>query len=159
MPYILYKRDNGINDDPHSFNSIMLRKLNDDITDENMIDPNDTPSSLLPKLNDMVQAMVMAEPTLTEEHALFHILHSPHGRKLAEHLNNLTKKDPPMIDLHKLIPITEDALMSTVVKRDGERFDTAFARRTTSISVAIGKPSLMSSIHWPCPAPLRAWRA
>jgi hypothetical protein len=41
----------------------MLRKLNDDITDENMIDPNDTPSSLLPKLNDMVQAMVMAEPT------------------------------------------------------------------------------------------------
>jgi hypothetical protein len=63
MPYILYKRDNGINDDPHSFNSIMLRKLNDDITDENMIDPNDTPSSLLPKLNDMVQAMVMAEPT------------------------------------------------------------------------------------------------
>jgi hypothetical protein len=125
MPYILYKRDNGIDDDPHSFNSIMLRKLNDDITDENMIDPNDTPSSLLPKLNDMVQAMVMAEPTLTEEHALFHILHSPHGRKLAEHLNNLTKKDPPMIDLRKLIPITEDALMSTVVKRDGERFDTA----------------------------------
>ncbi len=119
-------------DGPLSFNDIMLRKAeNDDISDENMIDPNDTPTSLLPKLNDMVLAMVRAEPSLSEEHALFHILHSPHGRKLAEHLNNISKGETmPQVDIMKVIAITEDALMAQAKlhKRYDESDAKAFAR-------------------------------
>jgi hypothetical protein len=122
-------------DNPHLFNSIMLRKAeNDDISDENQIDPNDTPSSLLPKLNDMVAAMVAAEPSLSEEDALFHLLHSPHGRKLAEHLNNISKTEKdkssmPQVDILKVIAITEQGLMAQVTKRDGESYAQSFSRK------------------------------
>jgi hypothetical protein len=83
-------------DAPLLFNDIM--KLDDD-----NIDPNDTPTPLEPKLQQMVNAMIKAVPSLKEEHALFFLLHTPHGRALAQHLNSLTKKETPMqTDIFKL---------------------------------------------------------
>jgi hypothetical protein len=139
---LLMKRDNGTSD-VLMFDDIMKRRRfrhvttrtrkaeNDDISDANMIDPSDTPTSLLSKLNDMVQLMVRAEPGLTEEHALFHLSNHPRGRKLAEHLNNLSKgQTMPQVDILKVIAVTEDALMAQakLQKRDGETEAKAFTR-------------------------------
>jgi hypothetical protein len=120
------------------FNDVMLRKAeNDDITDENQIDPNDTPTALLPKLSAMVAAMVRAEPSLTEEHALFHLLHSSHGRRLAEHLNNLTKrKDPPMNRTEELRDIAKAAGgMAAIAKNIIDRGSTTISEHEFSAAL------------------------
>jgi hypothetical protein len=119
-------------DPPYLFDDIMRKAVATD--DDDNIDPNATASSLLPKLNDMVAAMVVADPTQSEEQHLFSLLHTAHGRKLAEHLNNLTKKEHtmPQVDIMKVIAVTEQCLMATIVKREGERYDTAFARKFES---------------------------
>src|SRR5258707_4621945 len=81
------------------FNSVDYSKLNtlqhtglgDDPGDEGtIIDPNDTPTPLHPKLQHMVNAMITAVPSLKQEHALYFLLHTPRGRRLAEHLSSIT---------------------------------------------------------------------
>jgi len=123
-----------------------------------MIDPNDTPTLLLPKLNDMVLAMVRAEPSLSEEHALFYILHHPHGRKLAEHLNNLSKGETmPQVDIMKAISVMEDVLR----RRSGSAMAKAMPSlsaensRTTSISGNSGATLQKPSTLWRW---ARAWQ-
>ena len=68
-------------------------------------DPNDTPTLLHPKLQAMVDAMTIANPSLSAEQHLYTLLHSAAGRRLAEHLSAITKtekEEPPMDRLEQL---------------------------------------------------------
>jgi hypothetical protein len=101
--------------------------VNDDVTGDHA---GDDDKKLSGKLRQMVAALITSVPGLREDQAMHFLLHSPRGRKLAEHLNNISKGEQmPQLDIMKVIAITEQGLMATVVKRDGERFDTAFARK------------------------------
>lgn len=115
---------------PLLFNDVMLRKAarDDDVTGDH---PGDDDKKLSGKLRQMVAALITAAPSLSEEHAMHFLLHSPTGRKLAEYLNHLAKrKDPPMqVNIMKLIEVTEQGLMAQVTKRDGESYHQSFARR------------------------------
>jgi hypothetical protein len=59
-------------------------------------------------------------------------LHNPRGRSLALHLNAISKsrKDTPMLNIQKLIPIMEEGLLAQarLAKRDGETEAKAFAK-------------------------------
>ena len=83
------------------------------------------------KLKSMVDAMVMAAPGLDRVTAAHFLLHTPHGRALASHLNSISKteKEQPM-DIFKIVSITEDALMARakLTKRADESEAKAFAR-------------------------------
>jgi hypothetical protein len=58
------------------------------------------------KLRSMVDAMIVAVPSLDRQTATHFLLHSAHGRKLAEHFNNLSKGEPmPQVDVFKLANI------------------------------------------------------
>ena len=116
---MLYKRYNGdgdyVDDDPpYTFNNIMLRKaeVSDPLRGDREESGDDKVSA---KLRAMVNAMVMADPTKSEEEHLHYLLHNAHGRRLAEHLNSLSKhKDEPMpqVDitkLHNIDSVTEVA--------------------------------------------------
>lgn len=92
---------------PLLFNDVMLRKLADEPRDDD--DPRrtntiDDDKKLSGKLKEFVAVMVRAAPTLSEEEALFFLLHHPTGRKLAEHLNSISKaeRQPPMNRLEEL---------------------------------------------------------
>jgi hypothetical protein len=116
----------------------------------------------------MVAAMVKADPTKSEEEHLYHLLHTTHGRRLAEHLNNLSKGETkmPTVDIMKLhnpdsvIEFIKSSgasehVISEVIMghaklntRDGESDAQAFARVfpkfQTAYGVAKGYPNLMS---------------
>jgi hypothetical protein len=76
---------------------------------------DDEHQNVLPaKLEAMVAALMAANPTLRKEDAMHHLLHTAAGRRLAEHLNNISKrKDEPMqVDitkLHNIASVTEIA--------------------------------------------------
>lgn len=122
---------------PRLFNDVMLRKLADEPRDDDDDDPQrtntiDDDKKLSGKLRQMVAALITAAPSLREDQAMHFLLHSPTGRKLAEHLNNLAKrKDPPMpqVNIVKLIEVTEQGLMASVTRRDGESYAKSFSRR------------------------------
>jgi hypothetical protein len=59
------------------------------------IDPNPTP--LLSKLNEMVTAMVIADPSKTPEEHLFDLINTRRGRSRANHLNELSKGESPIM--------------------------------------------------------------
>lgn len=116
---------------PRLFNDIMLAKAarDDDVTGDHT---GDDDKKLSGKLHQMVAALINAAPSLREDQAMHFLLHSPHGRKLAEHLNNIIskiEKDPPMLDIAKIVSITEEGLMASVTKRDGESYAKSFSRR------------------------------
>jgi len=105
------------------FDEIVLAKTDDD--------PNDTPGPLLEKLSQFVSAMVIADPSKSEQEHLFTLLHTAHGRKLAEHLNSISKKEHPMPQLNmQLISAVENGLMAQakLQKRDGESEAKTFSR-------------------------------
>jgi hypothetical protein len=116
---MLYKRDNTPQG-PLLFNDIM-RKADDEPADK-----------LTPKLRAMIAAMRAADPTKSEEEHLNRLLTKPHGRRTAEHLNNLSKGEQtpmPQVDIAKLLEITEHGLNAQVTPRDGESFAKAFSRK------------------------------
>ena len=121
MPNItLYKRHNG----PLLFDDIMLSKAaDDDIPDDDKVSS---------KLTAMVDAMIVAAPSISRQQAANYLLHNAHGRRLAEHLNSISKHketNMPTVDFMKLATVMEDALNAQVIKRDGESFAQAFSRR------------------------------
>jgi|ERR1700721_248031 len=71
---------------PYLFEDIMLRKADDD--------PDD--SKVSGKLRDWAE--IIAPRFEDEEAAIDYLLHNPHGRRLAEHLNNLAKGNTQMTD-------------------------------------------------------------
>jgi hypothetical protein len=115
---LIRKNDDG----PLMFNDIMLAKAADDDPDDNKVSA---------KLNAMVDAMIAAAPSLDRQAAAHYLLHDAHGRRLAEHLNNLSKGETimPQVDILKIATILEDGLNAQVTKRDGESFAHAFSRR------------------------------
>jgi hypothetical protein len=126
---LLWKRDDT-DDTPLLFNDIIkLTDAEDDRRkekDEDSTGNND--DKLSDKLKDMVDALIVAAPSLDRQAAAHFLMNHPQGRKLAEHLNNISKKEQPM-DIFKVISITEQALMAGITKRDGENYHTAFARK------------------------------
>jgi hypothetical protein len=91
----------------------------------------DDSDKVLAKLNAMVDAMFVATPSISREQAAHYLLHNAHGRRLAEHLNNLSKGETimPQVDILKVATILEDGLNAQVTKRDGESFAQAFSRK------------------------------
>lgn len=128
---LLWKRDDT-DDTPLLFNDIIkLTDAEDDRRkekDEDSTGNND--DKLSDKLKDMVDALIVAAPSLDRQAAAHFLMNHPQGRKLAEHLNNISKteRNTPM-DIFKVISITENALMAGITKRDGENYHTAFARK------------------------------
>jgi hypothetical protein len=96
---------------------VMLYKRDDgDVTDDDPQRTNTTPDDdkVSGKLRSMVDAMIVAAPSLDRQTATHFLLHSAQGRKLAEHLNNLSKGETPMpqVDitkLHNIDSVTEIA--------------------------------------------------
>jgi hypothetical protein len=91
------------------FSSIDFTKLN--IRKADVSDPlrgpreKDDDQKLSDRLKEFTAVMVAADPSKTQEQHLYDLLHSAQGRKLAEHLNNLTKKESPMspqVDIFKM---------------------------------------------------------
>ncbi len=80
------------------------RAAEDDVPDDYQEDV------INPKLHSMVAALIVALPSLTEEKAMHFILHTPHGRRMYEHFSKA--KDTSMLDIAKVIAITEQALLA-----------------------------------------------
>jgi hypothetical protein len=58
----------------------------------------------------MVTALAAADPSKSEQEHLFNILHTPRGRDVANHMNELSKKgDPPMTRTEELHTIAKTA--------------------------------------------------
>lgn len=86
------------------------------------VNDDENQNILQPKLEAMVSAMIRANPTLTKQEAAHYLLHSSHGRRLAEHLNSLTKKENPMprIDELKIIAKADggmDSILESIVSK------------------------------------------
>jgi hypothetical protein len=112
---------------------VLIRKAENDVIDGvDIIDPNDTPTALHPQLQHMVNAMIQAVPSLKQEHALFFLLHSPHGRALARHLSEVTKAKEhsmPQVDILKLRNIESVAEISkAIIKGDTGMDEHTFAQ-------------------------------
>jgi hypothetical protein len=119
-------------------------------------DEPDDDTKLTDKLKQMTRAMVLADPSLSEEQHLYSLLHSAHGRALAQHLNTLSKRKEeqpmPQVDIFKLSNIQSIVEIAKAItkgdandisemdftrmlqghaaltKRDGESVDAAFER-------------------------------
>jgi hypothetical protein len=122
---VLMKRDNSDDNPSYLFADIMKRRADDDEQRTNTIPDDD---KLSPKLRAMVDALIVAGSFPDRRTATHYLLHNAHGRRVAEHLNNLSKGEP-MLDINKLIPILEDGLMATVHKNDDETYAKAFTRK------------------------------
>ncbi|SDJ17970.1 MULTISPECIES: hypothetical protein [Bradyrhizobium] len=111
------------------FGDYLKANVSDDVTGDH---PGDTDKKLSGKLKEMVAALIASVPSLSEEHAMHFLLHSPHGRKLAEHLNSISKAKEhrmPQIDIMKVIAITEQGLLAQVTKCPGESYAKSFSRK------------------------------
>jgi hypothetical protein len=107
---------------PHLFNDIIHKAAEPPADDDKV-------SS---KLTAMVDAMIVAVPSSSRQQAAHYLLHNAHGRRLAEHLNSLSKHEEPnmpQVDILKVATILEDGLNAQVTKRDGESFAQAFTRK------------------------------
>jgi len=78
------------------FGDYLKSNLDDD--DEQRTNTIEDDEKLSGKLREMVAAMIVAVPSLSEQHAMHFLLHHAAGRKLAEHLNSITKKEPIIMD-------------------------------------------------------------
>ena len=78
----------------------------------------------------MVDAMLVAVPSLDRQTAQHFLLHHPRGQKLATHLNELSKNGEQPVDIRKLIPVLEEGLLAQAKlgRRDGETEARAFTR-------------------------------
>jgi hypothetical protein len=164
---VLMKRDDTPQR-PLLFNDIMLAKVAaDDEQRTNTIPDDDKVSA---KLRSMVDAMIVAVPTLDRQTATHYLLHTPKGRRLAEHFNSISKRKDetpmPTVDIMKLhnpdsvIEFIKSSgasefVISEVImgharlnKRDGESDAQAFARVfpkfQTAYGVSKGYPNMMS---------------
>jgi hypothetical protein len=117
--------------------------------------PTDEPKAPLEdKLQSMVDAMIVAAPTLDRQTAHHFLLHTAQGRRLAEHLNSISKTErnvPMQVDIAKLhnidsvIEVAKNVIDDKVTmteaqfneiltghaklnKRQGESTATAFSR-------------------------------
>lgn len=117
-------------DTPYLFNDIMLAKA---AASDALRGPRDESDDkkLSERLKEIVDAMVIAKPGLHPQRAARWLLHTEAGRALLStiKIDKTEKDDPPMLDIAKLIPITEDALMASVTKRDDETYAKAFTRK------------------------------
>jgi len=96
-------------DDPPylMFDDIMLRKVAED-------DPDD--DQLTPKLRVMVDALITDGTFSNRQQAQHYLSHNAHGRRLAEHFNNISKtaKEIPMDRATQLREVTETVCKSIV---------------------------------------------
>jgi hypothetical protein len=132
---VLMKRHDPDDRTPHRerlrklFEAIPFGKLAIDKTDDDDIGIDDDVGALDPKIESMV-ATVMAlpprrdfkggkwvtEPPWTPETALEFLLLNAHGRRLAEHLNNLSKGEAPMNRSEEMQQMRKEGGMAAVNK-------------------------------------------
>jgi hypothetical protein len=113
-------------DPPLLFADILLR--DQPLADDNIQRTNteDDDKKVSVKIKELVAEMIRAAPSLHPQTAARWLLHSEQGQKLlAQH-----KRNTPMIDIAKVIAVTEDCLMvrAKLQKRDGETDAHAFTR-------------------------------
>jgi len=95
-------------DPPYLFDDIMYRKANEPRADDDEQRTNTIPDDdkVSGKLRSMVDAMIVAVPSLDRQTATHFLLHSPHGRRLAEHFNSISKTEKeipmPQVNIFKL---------------------------------------------------------
>jgi hypothetical protein len=123
---MIHKSDDCHFGAPLLFNDIMAKAdVSDPLRGPRDEDDGDKVSS---KLNAMVDAMMIAAPTLDRQAAAHYLMNTSHGRKLYEHLSK-GETIMPQVDIRKLIPVMEDCLMATVTQRDGESYAKSFSRK------------------------------
>ncbi|SIO49689.1 hypothetical protein SAMN05443247_06520 [Bradyrhizobium erythrophlei] len=107
------------------FGDYLKANVTDDVTGDHQ---GDTDKKLSDRLNEIVAEMIVAAPSLHPQRARRWLLHTPQGQKLLAQYSTM-KKDPPMLDIAKIVSITEEALLAGVTKRDGESYAKSFSRR------------------------------
>ena len=125
----------------------------------------DDDDKLTGKLRMMVDALIVAAPTLDRQTAAHFLLHSPHGRRLAEHLNNLSKKETPMNrseetqQMRKFVKNTPGG-MSAVAKRIIETGSTSLDEMeyTTLVQEAASLNKISFEKAFADPATQRAYK-
>jgi hypothetical protein len=99
---------------------------------------DDDSGKVAAKLKEFAAAMIMADPSFTEETAIHHLLHSAHGRKLAEHLNAISKsrKEEPMNRQAELRDIAKaDGGMAVITKNIIDRGSTTISEHEFSAAL------------------------
>jgi len=61
-------------------------------------EPDD--DKLTSKLKAMVDALIVANPGMSEQHAMNYLMHSPNGRAVAQHLNLIAKRKEEAVTQH-----------------------------------------------------------
>lgn len=96
-------------------NPLPVDEVVDDGTDQGDVEADD--SKVNPKLEQMVNAMIVALPSLRRDQAMHWLLNTASGRALAEHLNSITKrKEPPMNRTDGLRQIAKDFGVAKLAK-------------------------------------------
>jgi hypothetical protein len=116
---VMIRKHDQISDPPYLFNDIMKLRNDDDEQRTNTIPDDDKVSA---KLRSMVAALIMSNPTFSKEEATHYLLHTAHGRRLAEHFNNISKHEDeiPMNrseEMQEMCKFVKSGGMSTVAKR------------------------------------------
>jgi hypothetical protein len=87
---------------------------------------------LTSKLKAMVGALIVANPGMTEQHAMSYLMHSPNGRAVAEHLNSISKRKEelmPQVDIFKLSNINSVVeIAKSITKGDAEISEMDFTK-------------------------------
>jgi hypothetical protein len=107
---------------------VMIRKSDDGpllFNDIIKADPiEDEPDALTDKLKAMVDALIVANPGMSEQLAMNYLMHSPNGRLVAQHLNSISKrKEEPVtqVDIFKLSNINSVVeIAKSITKGDAE---------------------------------------
>lgn len=77
---------------------IVLMKRDDDSQDD-----DDSQSTVADKLDGMVDAMLLAAPTLDRQKAAHYLIHTAHGRRLYEHLSKQMEASMPQDFIQKIM--------------------------------------------------------
>jgi hypothetical protein len=115
-------------DPPYLFNDIMRKADVSDPLRGDRDEPDD--KTLSAKLDEVVAEMIVAAPSLHPNRARRWLLHTPHGRELlSQHTTKKRQTIMPQVDILKIATIMEDALNAQVIRKDGESFAQAFAKK------------------------------
>lgn len=71
--------------------------------DESPNDDDDSQSTVADKLDGMVDAMLLAAPTLDRQEAAHYLIHTAHGRRLYEHLSKQMEASMPQDFIQKIM--------------------------------------------------------
>jgi hypothetical protein len=83
------------------------------------LDHDDT-STVHPQLQRFVAGLVAANPQFTPEQALHYLLHSAHGRVLAQHMSDITKEHRPMTTFKEMAKHIDVVKIAKIITDDND---------------------------------------